>query len=276
MRATFWLLDAPDSISVQSHKAPDGTGLGIYDPLDRPVVYRTPRPAYEDREFVREARHVSSRTFMAHVRFASGSPVSLENTHPFEQQGRLFGHNGVLQKPNELETELGPDVSLVNGQTDSERFFTLITRETERAGGDVERGILAATNWVAEHLPVYALNFVLTTPERVWALRYPETHELFVLERAAGGHHLRRHFEGASLSGLLRIRSLDLLEHRAVVIASEPLDDNPGWRLLESGELVDVGADLGVSSRVALPGAPAHLLTYADLQAEEAASQSAT
>lgn len=275
MRATFWLLDAPDSLTVQSHRAPDGAGLGIYDRLERPVLYRSPRPAYEDWEFVRKARHVTSRTFVAHVRFASGSPVALENTHPFEQRGRLFGHNGVLRGLDELEAELGPDLSLVHGQTDSERFFALITREIERAEGDVERGILAATTWVAEHLPVYALNFVLTTHDGVWALRYPDTHELFVLERAAGGHHLRRPFEGASLSGLLRIRSHDLLEHPAVVVASEPLDDNPGWRLLEPGELIHVGPHLAVSSQPAFPEAPAHLLTYADLHPEEAMSQTA-
>jgi predicted glutamine amidotransferase len=275
VRATLWLLDAPDSLSVQAHEAPEGAGLGAYDRLDHPVVYRSPHPAYEDRGFVREARHVSSRTFIAHVRFASGSPVSLENTHPFEQRGRLFGHSGVLRGLGELESELGPDLELVHGQTDSERFFALITREIERAGGDLERGILAATHWAAEHLPIYALNFVLTTHEGVWALRYPDTHELFVLERVAGGHHLRRHFEGASVSGLLRVRSLDLLEHPAVVVASEPLDDNPAWRLLEPGELVHVGPDLGVSSRI-VSGPPARRLTFADLHPAEAARQNAT
>lgn len=275
MRATFWLLDAPDSLTVQSHRMPDGTGLGTYDLFDRPVVHRSALPAYEDREFVRKARHVTSRTFIAHVRFASGSPVSLENTHPFEQHGRLFAHNGVLRGLEELEAELGPDMSLVHGQTDSERLFALITHEIERAGGDVERGIVAATHWAAEHIPVYALNFVLTTDDGVWALRYPDTHELFVLERAAGGHHLRRQFEGASLSGHLRVRSFDLLEHRAVVVASEPLDDNPAWRLLEPGELVHVGSELETSFLTALPGPPAHLLTHADLHPSEASSQSA-
>ena len=28
--ATFWLLDAPDSLSVQSRRNPDGTGLGVF------------------------------------------------------------------------------------------------------------------------------------------------------------------------------------------------------------------------------------------------------
>ena len=30
-RATFWLLDAPDSLVQQSHREPDGTGIGWFD-----------------------------------------------------------------------------------------------------------------------------------------------------------------------------------------------------------------------------------------------------
>jgi glutamine amidotransferase len=29
--ATFWLVDAPDSLSAQSRRNPDGTGLGVFD-----------------------------------------------------------------------------------------------------------------------------------------------------------------------------------------------------------------------------------------------------
>jgi predicted glutamine amidotransferase len=274
VHATFWLLDAPDSLAVQARRDPDGTGLGYYDRRRRLVLHRCPLPAYEDQTFVRMARRASSSTFIAHVRFASGSPVSLDNTHPFQQHDRLFGHNGLLRGVDELEAELGPYMSLVHGDTDSERFFALITREIERAEGDVTTGLEAAASWVAEHLPIYALNLVLTTTNGVWALRYPDTHELLVLERAAGGRH-NRHFDGTSVSGFLRVHSMDLLGHPAVVIASEALDDSQEWRPLEPGELVHVGPDLVVASRMALPGPPAHRLTYADLHPEEAASQAA-
>ena len=46
--------------------------------------------------------------------------------------GRLFAHNGVVKGLPELEAELGDAISLVHGQTDSERYFALITREIER------------------------------------------------------------------------------------------------------------------------------------------------
>jgi len=271
VRATFWLLEAPDSLAVQSHKEPDGTGLGIFDHLHRPVVHRCPIAAFEDAEFAREAKRVRSRTFIAHIRYASGSPVALENTHPFEQQGRLFAHNGVFRGLDALEAELGEARALVHGGTDSERFFALVTREIERAGGDVRRGLVSATEWVAENIPIYALNVVLVTADGLWALRYPETHDLFVLERAAGGKRGRRHFDGSSL--LFRIRSHDLLEMPAVVVASEPLDDSSEWRPLASGELISVGPHLEMHSEVVIDHPPAHLLTHQDLHPSEAASQ---
>src|SRR5262249_48143004 len=69
--ATFWLLEAPDSLAEQSRREPDGTGLGTYDADGHPVVSKQPIAAYEDQQFTQEAREVSSRTFIAHVRYAS-------------------------------------------------------------------------------------------------------------------------------------------------------------------------------------------------------------
>jgi predicted glutamine amidotransferase len=99
-RATFWLLDAPDSLSVQSHREPDGTGLGWFDAQGAPHVSKQAHAAYSDRSFAREAREVSSTTFVAHIRFASTGALELRNTHPFKQNGRLFAHNGSSRSPS--------------------------------------------------------------------------------------------------------------------------------------------------------------------------------
>ena len=188
LSAEFWLLDAPDSLTVQSHRNHDGTGLGIFDLRGHAIVHKAPISAFSDADFEREARRESSRTFLAHIRFASTGALTLANTHPFEQEGRLLAHNGVLAGLSQLDDELGEDRVLVEGETDSERLFALITRETRRHQGDVRAGIVAAASWVAEHLPVYSLNLILSTESELFALRYPETHKLYVLDRAAGGH----------------------------------------------------------------------------------------
>ena len=186
-RATFWLLQAPDSLRRQSHREPDGAGIGIFAGDGRPIVDKQPMAAYEDRQFAREAKALESRTFVAHVRYASNGDLTLPNTHPFEQDGRLFAHNGVIGDLPALEAELGDARALVAGETDSERFFALITREIARADGDVGAGIAAAARWIAATLPILSINCVLITATDLWALRYPDTHDLFVLERTAGG-----------------------------------------------------------------------------------------
>ena len=273
MRATFWLLQAPDSLSEQSRREPDGTGVGYFDGRGRPVVSKQPIAAFEDQAFAREAKEVESRTFVAHVRYASTGGLSERNTHPFEQDDRLFAHNGVIEGLDRLEHELGDDMSLVQGDTDSERFFALITREARRTG-DVAEGITAAARWVAENLPLFAINLVLISAGELWALRYPDSHDLLLLERGAGGAEGDRHLEHSSPRGRIRVHSRDLAERPAVVIATERLDDDPGWTALASGELLHVDPLLGVTRTRVIDAPPAHPLTLADLGATAAASQS--
>jgi predicted glutamine amidotransferase len=272
VRATFWLLQAPDSLQQQSRREPDGTGIGIFDAAGRPVVEKQPLAAYEDRRFAEEARDLESRTFVAHVRYATDTgshPPNLTtpNTHPFEQEGRLFAHNGVIGDLGRLEGELGDARSLVQGETDSERFFALITREIS-ASGDVGEGIAAAARWVARNLPILSINCVLVTASDLWALRYPDTHDLLVLEREAGGGALHH-----TSTSRIHVSSAGLSERPAVVVATERMDDDPGWRSLCSGELLHVDGELRVSSRQIIDEPPAHPLTLADLGARAAASQ---
>ncbi len=276
--ATFWLLDAPDSLAVQSRREPDGVGLGVFEPDGAALVHKRPIAAFEDAEFAREAREVSGATFLAHIRYASTGGLRIENTHPFRQDGRLFAHNGVLTGLDRLHDKLaeelgGPTEELVRGDTDSERVFALITAYARRNGGEVGRAIVDAVGWIAANLPVYALNLILTTPTDLWALRYPDTHPLYVLARPAGGHHGHRHLEHASAPGTVRVRSGDLADAPAVVVASERMDEDPHWRPLAPGELLHVADDQHLTSQIAFDRPPAHQLTLTDLHPQAAASQ---
>ncbi|MGI9125255.1 MAG: class II glutamine amidotransferase, partial [Mycobacterium sp.] len=181
-------------------------------------------------------------------------------------------HNGVVQGLDLLDGQLrelgGSD--LVRGQTDSERVFALITAETRRHG-DVTAGILESVGWIAEHLPLYALNILLSTATDLWALRYPESHELYVLDRRGSaaaptpGFDLRTH--------RIRAQSAHLRQLPSVVLASEPMDDDPGWRLLDPGELLHVDADLKITHRIEFPDPPTHLLRRQDLSPTAQAAQ---
>jgi predicted glutamine amidotransferase len=276
VRATFWLVDAPDSLTEQSHREPDGTGLGTFDADGTPRVEKQPLAAYEDKQFAHEAKNRESATFLAHIRYASTGGLDTHNTHPFVQHGRLFAHNGVIQDLEALDKELGDYRDLVVGDTDSERFFALITKRIDERGGDVTAGLASAARWVAATLPLYALNCVLTTPTELWALRYPATHDLFVLDRAAGGARGDRHLDHASHTGTVRARSGDLAQWPSVVVASERMDEDPGWQDLACGELLHVDASLGLTREVVLDRPPAKLLTLDQLGGRAAQSQTRT
>jgi len=252
VRATFWLLDAPDSLEVQSRRNVDGAGLGYFGPDREVVLDKQPEPAFRDPEFTRAARQAESTAFVAHVRWATAGGRTERNTHPFGMKGRVMAHNGGFGSLAQLEAELGLYADLVLGDTDSERYFALITKETDAHGGDVGAGIAAAASWIGRHLPVSSLNVIVAAPGELWALRYPDQHALHILERPEGGGEL--HVRSATSSVHMPSRAA------SVVVASEELDGESGWRMLAPGELVHVRTDLGVESRIAVPEPPAHLV----------------
>jgi glutamine amidotransferase len=91
-----------------------------------------------------------------------------------------------------------------------------------------------------------------------------------VLERAPGGVGDPTPLDAAS--SRIRARSDLLAGQPAVVLATERMDDDPGWRLLAPGELLRIDADLRCHPTTPFAD-PAHLLTLADLGASAARSQ---
>ena len=269
--ATFWLLDAPDNLAAQSHKNPDGTGLGTFDAAGTPVVRKQPIAAWEDTDFAIEAQELTGTTFIAHVRYATTGGLDVVNTHPFLQDNRLFAHNGVVEGLDILDARLresGAD-ELVVGQSDSERVFALITADIRARGGDIEAGLLDATRWLADTVPIYAVNILLCTATDFWALRYPAPNQLYMLDR----RHPTAHARFELVSNRIHARSDHLSAGPSVVFASEPMDDDPAWQPLQPGELVHVDADLQVHRRIVLPQPPARQLTLDDLTGVAAQAQ---
>lgn len=273
--ATFWLIEAPDSLAEQSRRNPDGAGIGTFTPDGTPVLHKEPMAAWRDADFATAAHDLRGATFVAHVRYASTGGLSEVNTHPFLQDGRLFAHNGVLTGLDRLDARLADlgATDLVQGDTDSERMFALISAETRRRAGDLGAGIVAAIGWIGAELPLFALNFVLITPTELWALRYPDTHDLWLLSRPAGG-------TGTDLplnahTARITARSDRLADTAAVIVATERMDADPGWRLLGNGELLRVRANLDCTGTFPF-APPAHQLSLADLEPAAAVSQQHT
>ncbi len=269
VRATFWLLDAPDSLEVQSHRNVDGSGIGFFAPSGAPILDKQPEPAFTDEAFIHEAKQVESPAFVAHVRWATAGGRTMRNTHPFAMQGRIMAHNGGFGEIGRLDEKLGPYERMVLGETDSERYFALITQQVDSHDGDVGAGIAAAARWIGANLPVSSLNTIVAAPGELWALRYPAQHALHIVERPAGTSApdaAAAASPGTGSAGL-HVRSTTSSVHApaldstaSVVVASERLDGESGWRMLASGELVHVRPDLTLESAVVIPEPPARLV----------------
>jgi predicted glutamine amidotransferase len=268
--ATFWLLDAPDNLSEQSRRNPDGSGLGVFDAQGRPQVHKQPIAAWEDAEFATEAHDLTGTTFVAHVRYATTGSHDVVNTHPFLQDGRIFAHNGVLEGLDVLDERLREvgTADLVLGQTDSERMFALITASIRARGGDVTAGLVDAMRWLADNVPIYAVNILLSAATDLCAMRYPESHELYLSDRRRISSDHRFHLR----TSRIRADSQHLGEQPSVVFATEPMDDAARWQLIEPGELIHVDAGLQISRDLVLPDPPRHQLRPEDLSPAALAS----
>jgi glutamine amidotransferase len=268
--ATFWLLDAPDNLAEQSRKNPDGTGLGVFDGQGHPQVHKQPIAAWQDTDFATEAHDLTGTTFIAHVRYATTGSHDVVNTHPFLQDGRIFAHNGVVEGLDVLDERLREvgTADLVLGQTDSERVFALITGAIRARAGDVTAGLVDAMGWLADNVPIYAVNVLLSTATDVWALRYPEAHELYVSDR----HDMPEDHRFQLRTNRIHAESQPLRSRASVVFATEPMDGAARWQLIEPGELVHVDAGLQISRELVLPNPPRHQLRDKDLSPTALAS----
>jgi predicted glutamine amidotransferase len=290
--ARFWLLDAPYSLAEQSKFNADGTGIGWFGDDGTPQVRKRPVAAYSSPRYARVASELRSRVMIAHVRNSSGTSNQLRNTHPFLARGVMFAHNGVVRVNDEMRERVAAlgTTDVIEGETDSEWLFALVLGEAARAVADgvvsdgagadgaeveaidpeaLERGLVAAISWVLANVPVYSLNVVVACGEHLFALRLPETNELWVRDRPAGG---RRGDGLHQSSDTLTAESEDLRRIRSVVVASEPMDDSDQWRLLDSGELLHVSPGGRVVSTSPFC-APAFPLGIEDLGLSEASSQ---
>lgn len=270
MRASHWLLDAPRSLRAQSHRMRHGAGLGWFSLGGEPVRDRAPLAAFENADFDMHARNIPSHTFVAHVRDASVGGLTVRNCHPFVMDDRLFAHNGVVKGLGTLAgwlTEVGR--ARITGETDSELVFAYVTAEIRRHG-DTTAGLVEAVQRIGAELPVFSLNLLIAESGRLWALRYPESNELWVLSPDKGGV-TRPPVPTTPGHASTSTTSTGDASLPAVIIASEPMDDRPGWRLLAPGELLVVE---GLAETSHFPFAPLrHPVRRSELSLREAASQ---
>ena len=242
------VLEPEHSLLVQSY-APkemlsgvvnaDGFGVGWYAPWsgDEPAVYRSDGPLWSDRSFASMAPRVRSRSVFAAVRSATpGLPVEESGVPPFSSGPFLFAHNGAIE--GFRHTAMRPlrdalsDESYAGllGTTDSETIFAALLDRLREDPAD----LAGATGETIRHVTQVcgklgvraSLNLAVSDGTAMAFARYstegPDNSLYFVEDGPA--------FPGA------------------IVVASERLDGDEGWREAPDRHLLAVGEG-GVSLR---------------------------
>jgi glutamine amidotransferase len=223
VRLSELLTDPPHSLLHQSY-APrdmrhggtmnaDGYGVGWYpDGSTTAARYRRDCPMWADDNLPAFAGAVTSPAVLAAVRNATvGMPVTQTAAAPFVDGGWLFSHNGAITGWPDSMAKLAErlpmrEVLTLDAPTDAALLWALV-RNRLRAGGRLADTVADTVAEVDRAAPGSRLNLLLTDGAQIVAST--AGHSLSV--RRTGGH---------------------------VLISSEPLDDDVGWRPVAEGKIV--------------------------------------
>jgi glutamine amidotransferase len=199
----------------------DGFGFGWYAASDgEPAVYLNTCPAWTDPNLDVLCRVLESGTWLANVRSATpGQGLGHANTQPFTDGRVMFLHNGLIESFRErgrprLHRWLLPEIQAgIRGETDSEFLFAVL-RQCLRGSGDLASAFLEA---------VRVLPGILEGARVLFNVVCCDGENLFACRHALNG----------GVCPSLYVAENSTAFPGAVVIASEPLDDAPGWVGLE-------------------------------------------
>ncbi|MFF5253902.1 ergothioneine biosynthesis protein EgtC [Streptomyces leeuwenhoekii] len=195
----------------------DGFGVGWYaegDPV--PARYRRAGPIWADQSFADLARVVRTTALLGAVRDATLSGADAEAAAaPFAAGPWLFSHNGAVAGwPDSLAplaARLPPgELLALEARNDSALVWALVL-DRLRGGQETARALAGTVAEVAAAAPASRLNLLLTDGDTVAATAWGDT--LWYLSRPGGG----------------------------TVVASEPYDDDPGWREVPDRTLLTAG-----------------------------------
>jgi predicted glutamine amidotransferase len=207
----------------------DGFGVGWYDAVPVPGVFRSIEPAWNDQNLRELAGHISSRLFFAHIRAAVGSAVQQTNCHPFRHGRWLFMHNGFIDGFAAIKRDLvlAVDESLypeIQGTSDTEVLFYLaLTFDLqEDAPGAVARaiGFVEARGQARGVEYPFQGTIATTDGETIWVFRYSTVGKSRSLFFTRDVRTLREQYPDRAI---LREVSDD-----ARLVVSEPIGDLPG------------------------------------------------
>ncbi len=207
----------------------DGFGIGWYDNMPTPGVFRSIEPAWNDQNLRELAGHIHSGHFFAHIRAAIGSAVQQTNCHPFRHGRWLFMHNGFVAELATVKRDLvlAVDASLypeISGQADTELLFYLaLTFGLEDDPPEAVARAIGLVEAVGERHGVrypFQGTVATTDGDRMWVFRYSS-------EGKSRSLFFTKHLP--TLRDLYpERRILQELDDDSRLVVSEPIGDLPG------------------------------------------------
>lgn len=130
------LINAENALVNLSIKHKDGWGVAYYLD-DIPHLIKSSEQAFEDHIFEKVSGVVTSKSVIAHIRYATAGSSSILNSHPFQYGKWTFAHNGNIKNYQSFKSKLMSLVHLdhqryILGNTDSEVIFHIILTDLKK------------------------------------------------------------------------------------------------------------------------------------------------
>jgi len=221
----------------------DGWGIAFYN--SEPVIYKSTRPVYLERDAFSSLAIKKARIIIAHVRKASNplkvsreELIALENTQPFRHGRYVFAHNGTIYYPREAIAYLGEYRSLLKGINDSEVYFLLLLKELSETGDFLNalRNVIRIFHEIhAERgggvdIPYTSLNCIFT-----------DGHYLYAATHYLGGPRLKT----ICLGNEPYYDMTYLSDGESLIVASERTNRRGPWRKIRNGYVIAATVEEG-------------------------------
>lgn len=240
----------------------DGFGVAWYVPEvgPEPAVFKSATPAWSNRNLNHLARVTRSDCVLAHVRAATpGMNVSENNCHPFVHDKFSFMHNGAVGKFQSVRRSMVSGLTdesfqVIQGETDSEHLFGLFLDCWRSTSEDdpllaMAEALEGAINRTLELLSQKGIrresqfNLAVSDGKRAVVTRCGTCDNDNI--PSLYWHEGRRY---VAENGVCRMIDYDVRSD-TVIVASEPLSDDPGWEPLEPNSMILVAEDHTVMER---------------------------
>lgn len=233
------------------HPQKDGWGITCLSRNERRwQIRKSQDPVFKEKRKFREiAESWKSQMILAHIRHASNPNklsgrrlIGRENTQPFTFQNLAFAHNGTLNIANEVSETLGGYRKKVRGINDSEILFWLFVKKWNQA----ERRLKKSTHWknIFNQMTDDIISVWESIPKskRKFARPFRGLNYIASDGKSMAAHCFYEKNEGKSLckQGRPYFEMCYQAMNDRIVIASEPMDQDPSWTPLLNKHLLVV------------------------------------